>query len=65
MTYGLSPRLFVENGPAVRAAEARAEHLPSKAYRAWGALDARRRLELVENALRMADNDIDGLPVAL
>ena len=58
MTYGLSPRLFVENGPAVRAAEVRDLH------RSWRALDPANRLALIETALRPA-NDQDGLPIAL
>ncbi|HET7817638.1 MAG TPA: hypothetical protein VFK58_08695 [Sphingomicrobium sp.] len=63
MIYGLDHRLFVENGPAVRAAEARL-HSSSNAYRAWGSLGPERRFEAVEMALRPA-NDCDCLPVAL
>jgi hypothetical protein len=58
MTYGLSPRLFVENGPAVRAAEVRNSH------RNWRALDPDNRFALIQTALRPA-NDQDGLPIAL
>ena len=58
MTYGLSPRLFVENGPAVRAAEVRDLH------RNWRALDPDNRLALIQTALRPA-NDRDGFPIAL
>ena len=58
MTYGLSPRLFVENGPTVRAAEVR------DAHRNWRALDPVNRLALIETALRPA-NDQDGVPIAL
>jgi hypothetical protein len=58
MTYGLSPRLFVENGPAVRAAEVR------DAHRSWRALDPDNRFALIQTALRPA-NDQDGLPIAL
>ena len=32
MTYQLSNRLFLENGPAVRAAEARARRANAEAY---------------------------------
>jgi hypothetical protein len=65
MTYGLSPRLFVENGPAIRAAEARARS-SSDAYRAWSGLDADGRLAVVETALRPVANDqCDRLPIAL
>jgi hypothetical protein len=66
MTYGLSPRLFVENGPAIRAAEA---HLRSSSdtFRAWTGLDADRRLALVDKALGRPANDHgpDDLPIAL
>jgi hypothetical protein len=65
MTYGLNARLFVENGPAIRAAEARSGRHSSDAYRAWGAFDADRRLELIEQLLRPAANDERGLPIAL
>jgi hypothetical protein len=66
MIYGLSPRLFVENGPAVRAAEAHSRS-SSDAFRAWRTLDSDRRLALVEQALRPAANENcpDGFPLAL
>ena len=64
MAYGLNPRLFVENGPAVHAAAAHARS-SSDAYRAWASLDAERRLALVEKALRPAANDSSELPIAL
>lgn len=64
MTYRLNPRLFVENGPAVLAAEAHARS-SSDAFRAWSAMNADRRLDLVESALRRPANDVDALPVAL
>jgi hypothetical protein len=63
MAYGLNPRLFIENGPAIRAAQARARS-SSAAFRAWNRLDAKGRFELVEKALCHA-NDSDRLPVAL
>lgn len=66
MTYGLSPGLFVENGPAVKAAEATLlRH--SDAFRAWRSLDSERRLALVDEALRAPANDDgpDGFPLAL
>ena len=65
MAYGLDLRLFVENGPAVRAAEA---HGPrsSAMYRAWRKLGPEGRLDLIEHALRPANDDIaDGYPIAL
>lgn len=64
MAYGLNPRLFVENGPAIQAAAAHARS-SSDAYRAWAGLDADRRLALVEKALHPAANDSAQLPIAL
>jgi hypothetical protein len=64
VTYGLNPRLFLENGPAIQAAAAHARS-SSDAYRAWAGLDAEHRLELVELALRPAANDSTHLPIAL
>ena len=66
MTYGLSPRLFIENGPAIRAAQAHASS-SSNAFRAWGGLDADKRLALIDKALRKPANDDDGdnFPIAL
>ena len=62
MAYGLSPRLFVENGPAIEAANVR-----NRRRALWRALDAERRLALVDRALVRPANEnlIDGLPVAL
>ncbi len=64
MTYGLNPRLFLENGPAIHAAAAHARS-HSDAYRAWSGLDEEHRLELVERALHPAANDSAELPIAL
>lgn len=64
MTYRLNPRLFIENGPTVLAAQAHARS-SSDAFGAWNGLNSDRRLALVEGALRRPANDIDGLPVAL
>jgi hypothetical protein len=63
VAYGLNPRLFIENGPAIQAAEAHARS-SSAAFHAWGRLDARGRIELVEKALKHA-NDRDAFPLAL
>jgi len=63
MIYGLDPGLFVENGPAVRSAEARLNG-SRNAQRAWAMLDPKHRFEAVERALRPA-NDCGCLPVAL
>ena len=62
MTYDLSTRLFVEDGPAVSAAAVRS----SAHYRYWRRLDRDRRLALIERALKAPANDrFDDLPVAL
>lgn len=63
MTYGLGTRLFIEDGPAARAAEALATR---SAARPWRALTADTRLALIENALQPPANDlIDAYPLAL
>ncbi len=61
MTYGLNTRAFIENGPAVQSIQAQA----SRSTRSWRALDAERRLVLVERALRPANDLIDAYPLAL
>ncbi len=55
MAYGLSTRAFIEDGPAGQVATA-----PS-----WRALDETRRLALVEQAVRAANDRIDAFPLAL
>ena len=62
MTYGLSTRVFVENGPAAQVIEA--QKLRSTA-RVWRALDDERRLALIERALKPANDIIDAYPLAL
>jgi hypothetical protein len=62
MAYGLSTRAFSENGPAEQAARARTVRTP---LRSWQALDDAVRLELIEQALRAANDRIDGYPLAL
>ena len=64
MAYGLNPRLFVENGPAVTVAELRTPR-SSLVYRGWRGLPPERRLALVETALTPANDVIDGFPLAL
>jgi hypothetical protein len=65
MAYGLNPRLFIENGPAVQAQQAR-ETRSTDAFRAWRKLNIDRRFELVEGALRAPANDLlDTFPIAL
>ena len=65
MTYSLSPRLFVEDGPAVHAAHVDfGRHFAR--FRFWRKLDADHRLAAVEEALSAPANDlIDDLPLAL
>jgi hypothetical protein len=62
MTYGLSTRAFIEDGPVVRVAHA--DTLRSTA-RKWRALDEAHRIELIELALRPANDRIDAFPFAL
>ena len=63
MTYGHSNR-----APAMNAAVERALARASGTwggYQAWRQLDAEKRLELVEQALDCAANDLDCFPLAL
>lgn len=62
MTYGLSTRAFIEDGPTVQIAKADA--LRSTA-RTWRALDEAHRLELIEQALKPANDCIGAFPMAL
>ena len=59
MTYGHSTRAFAENGPAMNVQSSHSTD------RSWRALDADRRLALIEQALRPANDIIDGFPLAL
>ena len=62
MAYGLSTLAFIENGPVEQVAKA--EMLRTTA-RSWRALSEGCRLEIVERAVRAANDRIDGFPVAL
>ena len=62
MTYGLSTRAFVEDGPVAQVAQA--ETLRSTA-RAWRALDEAHRIALIDSALTVANDRIDAFPLAL
>ncbi|MFL6763637.1 MAG: hypothetical protein ACJ8FO_00380 [Sphingomicrobium sp.] len=62
MAYGLSTRAFIEDGPAEQVAKA--DTLRSTA-RSWRALSEASRLQVIEQALRAANDRIDGYPVAL
>jgi len=62
MAYGLSTRLFVEDGPVIQVAQAQV--LRSTA-RSWRALDEAHRIALVEQAMNPANDCIDAYPFAL
>ncbi|HET8749225.1 MAG TPA: hypothetical protein VFM42_00645 [Sphingomicrobium sp.] len=62
MAYGLSTRVFIEDGPVEQVAKADSARSTA---RSWRALDAARRLELVERALHPANDCIDSYPLAL
>ena len=62
MTYGLSTRAFIEDGPVEQVAKA--EAIRSTA-RTWRALNEANRLAIIEQALRAANDRIDGYPIAL
>ena len=65
MAYSLSPRLFVENGPAQQAADAAAAR-PAVRFLPWRKLYSKRRFEAIEFALKAPANDlVDNFPVAL
>jgi len=65
MAYGLNRQLFVENGPALTAADGRRPR-SSVVYRAWRGLNPEHRLAIVERALKPANDDsVDGYPLAL
>jgi hypothetical protein len=62
MTFGLSTRLFVEDGPVAQTVALQAGRSTA---RSWRILDAERRLAIVEQALQPANDGIDALPLAL
>jgi hypothetical protein len=62
MTYGLSTRAFIEDGPVEQIARLNAGRSTA---RSWRVLDEARRLALIECALRPANDRIDGYPIAL
>jgi len=65
MTYALDRGLFIEDGPAIQAANAAAAR-PTARLLGWKRLDASRRLQVIERALKSPANDfIDAYPVAL
>jgi hypothetical protein len=62
MAYGLRTRAFIEDGPVEQVAKA---DLVRSTARSWQALSEACRLEVVEQALRAANDRIDGYPIAL
>ena len=62
MAYGLSTRAFIEDGPVEQVAKANS--IRSTA-RSWRVMSEACRLELIEQALRPANDRIDGYPIAL
>jgi len=62
MAYGLKTRAPIENGPAVPVGTANSSQSRG---RSWLTLSEACRLEVVEQALRAANDRIDGYPIAL
>jgi hypothetical protein len=62
MAYGLSTRVFIEDGPAEQVMKL--ESTRSTA-RSWRALDADNRLAAIERALKPANDLFDAYPTAL
>lgn len=62
MAYGYSTRAFIENGPVEQVAKV--DSIRTTA-RSWQALTQSCRLALVEQALRAANDRVDGYPLAL
>jgi hypothetical protein len=62
MAYGLSTRAFIEDGPVEQVARANALHSTA---RSWQTLNDSCRLAVIEQALRAANDRIDGYPIAL
>ena len=55
MTYELSPTLFLENGPTVKAAATRSANRSAHDYaRLWRTYDRDHRLALIDDQLRAA-----------
>jgi hypothetical protein len=59
MAYGLSTRAPSEDGPVARLIQTRSP------VRSWHRLSEGSRLELIEQALRAANDRIDEYPLAL
>ena len=62
MTYGRSTRAFIEDGPVEQVEKVSAVRSTA---RSWRVLDEARRLELIELALKPANDCFDPFPLAL
>ena len=62
MVYVRSTHAFIEDGPVEQVAKVDAVRSTA---RSWQALDTARRLELIERALRPANDCIDQYPLVL
>jgi hypothetical protein len=62
MAYGLSTRAFIDNGAVELVAKLDAMRSTA---RSWRALSEARRLALVDQAVRAANDRIDEFPLAL
>jgi hypothetical protein len=62
MIYGLSTRVFIEDGAAAQALQVQAGRSTA---RSWRALDAERRFALIQQALTPANDGIDTFSIAL
>ena len=62
MAYGFRTRALIEDRPVDEPAKAQT---PGFAGRSWQKLSEAGRLELIEQALRAANDRIDGYPLAL
>jgi hypothetical protein len=54
MAYGLSTRLFIENGPAIEAAKAQQRSSAEAHSIVWQRLHSNERLALIDSFLRNA-----------
>jgi hypothetical protein len=62
MAYGLSTRVFIEDGPVEQVSKVEAGRSTA---RSWRALNEASRLQVIEQALRAANDRIDAYPIAL
>ena len=62
MAYGLSARAFIEGGPVEQVAKLDAARSTA---RTWHTLSEACRLEAIDQALRAANDRIDGFAIAL